>query len=68
MGPLFVLVSVIWSFWDPKYLAIRQARLLGKKPQAKGRGHYIVGSARLLQTDCVNVLLRDCRLPRGSSG
>lgn len=40
--PFFVVVSLLWAFWDPTYAAFRQAQLQGRDVRVVGKRVYIV--------------------------
>lgn len=39
--PLFILISLLWTAWDPTYLAFRKAQLQGRDIRIHGKSKYI---------------------------
>ncbi|EIN14052.1 hypothetical protein PUNSTDRAFT_57446 [Punctularia strigosozonata HHB-11173 SS5] len=40
--PLYIVVSVLWTFWDPTYSSVQKARWQGRQVWVRGRARYIV--------------------------
>lgn len=40
--PIYVLISIIWTAWDPTYSSLRKARLQGRDIRQRGKHEYIV--------------------------
>ena len=49
--PVLVIVSLLWTAWDPTYSAFRKAQIQGRDVRVKGKREYIVSRASL--TNCV---------------
>jgi hypothetical protein len=41
ISPLIVLLSLLWSVWDPTYSAVRKAQRQGRDVRVRGKGVYI---------------------------
>lgn len=42
MSPVVILLSIIWTFWDPSYSSMQKAYLQGRDLRIHGRSQYIV--------------------------
>jgi hypothetical protein len=40
--PLFALLSILWTAWDPTYSVFRKAQIQGRDVRVQGRNTYIV--------------------------
>jgi len=40
--PTLVMISLLWTAWDPTYSAFRKAQLQGRDVRVKGKRTYIV--------------------------
>lgn len=46
--PFLVIISLLWTAWDPTYSAFRKAQLQGRDVRVKGKREYIVSRAPLI--------------------
>jgi hypothetical protein len=42
IAPICVLISIIWTAWDPTYSSLIKARLQGRDIRQRGKHEYIV--------------------------
>jgi hypothetical protein len=40
--PPFILLSLLWTFWDPTYATLRSAQIQGRDIRIKGKRQYLV--------------------------
>jgi hypothetical protein len=51
--PAIVLLSILWTVWDPTYKSYRKAQLQGRGVRLYGKSKYIVS---LLGVSCYTLL------------
>lgn len=73
MLPIMVVLSIIWTAWDPTYASLRRAQIQGREMRQRGKREYNVSVSSIAKVDgssilhCVDVTNISLGLPASSS-
>jgi hypothetical protein len=66
--PVLVILSILWTAWDPTYHSVRKAKLEGRALRITGKTQYIVSSGHRLRPSADERIIRGGKCWHGHLG